>query len=40
MKERLEGLRGEALQELQQVDNPQQLNDLACQIFGQERRID
>lgn len=34
MKERLEGLRGEALQELQQVDTPQQLNDLRVKYLG------
>ncbi|KQO14651.1 phenylalanine--tRNA ligase subunit alpha [Paenibacillus sp. Leaf72] len=34
MKERLEALRGEALQELQQVDNPQVLNDLRVKYLG------
>lgn len=34
MKERLEGLRGEALQELQQVATPQQLNDLRVKYLG------
>ncbi|CAM4000824.1 phenylalanine--tRNA ligase subunit alpha [Paenibacillus alkaliterrae] len=34
MKERLEGLRGEALQELQLVDTPQQLNDLRVKYLG------
>ncbi len=34
MKERLEALRTEALQELQQVENPQQLNDLRIKYLG------
>ncbi|ANY68188.1 phenylalanine--tRNA ligase subunit alpha [Paenibacillus sp. BIHB 4019] len=34
MKERLEALRVEALQELQQVDNPQVLNDLRVKYLG------
>ncbi|GGG90816.1 phenylalanine--tRNA ligase subunit alpha [Paenibacillus radicis (ex Gao et al. 2016)] len=34
MKEKLEALRGEALQELQQVDNPQLLNDLRVKYLG------
>ncbi|NIK66810.1 MULTISPECIES: phenylalanine--tRNA ligase subunit alpha [unclassified Paenibacillus] len=34
MKERLEALRVEALQELHQVDNPQQLNDLRVKYLG------
>lgn len=34
MKARLEGLRGEALQELQHVDTPQQLNDLRVKYLG------
>lgn len=34
MKERLELLRSEALQELQQVDNPQLLNDLRVKYLG------
>jgi phenylalanyl-tRNA synthetase alpha chain len=34
MKERLEGLRVEALAELEQVQNPQQLNDLRVKYLG------
>ncbi|MBD2867572.1 phenylalanine--tRNA ligase subunit alpha [Paenibacillus arenilitoris] len=34
MKERLEQLRGEALQELQKVESPQQLNDLRVKYLG------
>ncbi|OMF35980.1 phenylalanine--tRNA ligase subunit alpha [Paenibacillus sp. FSL H8-0548] len=34
MKERLEGLRTEALQELQHVETPQQLNDLRVKYLG------
>ncbi|WP_042163888.1 phenylalanine--tRNA ligase subunit alpha [Paenibacillus gorillae] len=34
MKEKLEALRGEALQELQQVDSPQLLNDLRVKYLG------